>query len=297
MDRFLFIINPKSGFKINSFIERLIIKKAFQLNKKYVIEYTKEKGDGFRLAVSYINEGFNKIICVGGDGTLREISEAVVNKDNIVLGIIPAGSGNGAARNLSIPLDIEKAIDLVFSSKKIVKIDCGICNSKVFINVFGIGFDAYIASFFNKNKIRGILPYFIHGINAYFKYKPIPVDVDFGNGFYRFVPFVLAIANGRQYGGGAIISPNSSVFDGFLNLVIINNCSVLYLLKRIKTLFNGEILKNDIVKTYTSKVFKIKVPPHTIYHLDGEDYLSTDGFISVSVIPKAISFIVNNEIL
>lgn len=297
MDRFLFIINPKSGFKINSLIERQIKKKAFELNKKYIIEYTKQKGDGFRIATNYINQGFNKVICVGGDGTLREILEAVFGKRGVVLGIIPAGSGNGAARNLSIPLDIEKALDLVFKPKKIIEVDCGVCNSRLFINVFGVGFDAYIANLFNRNQIRGIIPYFIHGISAYLKYKPITVEVDFGDGFYRFTPFVLAIANGRQYGGGAIISPNSSLFDGFLDLVVIDNASTTYFLRRIKTLFNGKILENEIVKTFVSKNFRLRLPPQTLYHLDGEDFISETGVISVSLIPKAFSFIVNDEIL
>lgn len=297
MNRYLFIINPKAGFKVSFVLEGYIRNKAFESGKRYVIEYTKEKGDGFKIALNYINQGFDRIVCVGGDGTLREVAEAVLNKKGVALGIVPAGSGNGAARNLSIPLNIEKAIDLVFNSKRIVEVDCGICNSKIFINVFGVGLDAHIAHLFNQNRIRGILPYFIHGVKAYLRYKPVSVEVDFGDGFYRFDPILLAIANGCQYGGGAIISPNSSLFDGFLNLVVINNASVWYLLRRINTLFNGKILENDIVKTYVSKSFKIKIPPKTIYHLDGEDYLSEDGFLSVSVIPKALSFIIDDEVL
>ncbi|MCX7641887.1 MAG: diacylglycerol kinase family lipid kinase [Elusimicrobiales bacterium] len=296
MDRFVFIINPKSGLKINRFIEKNIINKMSKKSINYAIEYTKGKGHAFYLTIKYLNEGFNRVICVGGDGTLREIAEAVVGKKNVIVGLIPCGSGNGAARNLQIPLNIDEALDIAVGEKT-VDIDCGICNSRLFLNVCGVGFDAHIASLFNKNKIRGLLPYFIHGISSYFKFKPISIEIGYNENKFFLTPFILTVANGMQYGGGAIISPKSSLIDGKLDLIVIEPSSLLYLVSKIHTLFNGKILENEKVKHIISEVFKIKLPVGSIYHLDGEDFISEDGVLRITIMPKALKFAVKNEIL
>ncbi len=294
-NRFAFIINPKAGLKINRLVERIIFKKASSNKVEYTIEYTKKKGDAGYLAFKYFSEGFNRIVCVGGDGTLREIIERVVGKSSVAIGIIPSGSGNGAARNLSIPLNIEKAIDIVFNGK-IREIDVGICNSKVFINVCGFGFDAWIARLFNRSKIRGIIPYFVYGLASFFRYKPINTVVEFNGKKEFFLPFVAAVANGRQYGGGAIISPNSSMDDGILDFVSVDMAPFFYYARKLHTLFNGNMLKNDIVKSYSSSTFKIQIPYGSVYHLDGEDFIAEDGILRISVMRKAVRFLVNDEI-
>ncbi|MCX7698828.1 MAG: diacylglycerol kinase family lipid kinase [Candidatus Goldbacteria bacterium] len=296
MDRVIFIINPRSGFKINKFVERNIINKISVRRINYAIEYTKQKGDAFTITIKYLNKGFNRVVCVGGDGTLREILEAVAGKNNVIVGIIPCGSGNGAARNLKIPLNLDEAFEIALGNK-IVDIDCGICNSKLFFNICGIGFDAHIAKMFNKNRIRGLLPYFLYGIISYIKFKPIDIEVEYGGKKDFFKPFVVAVANGSQYGGGAIISPRSSLIDGKLDLIVVDNTDFFYLIRRIHTLFNGKILENDKVKYLTSEVFKIKLPPGSIYHLDGEDFISEDGVLKITTLPKAVKFAVKNEIL
>lgn len=295
MERVVFIINPKSGLKINKVIEKIIVRKVSEKDINYSIEYTKEKGHGFYLAVKYINQGFNRIICAGGDGTLREILEASASK-NVIVGLIPCGSGNGAARNLGIPLNVADAIEVALG-ERIAEIDCGVCNSKLFINVCGVGFDAHIARLFNQNKIRGLIPYFTHGITSYFKYRPVGVEVEFDDikKFYR--PFIIAVANGRQYGGGAIISPLSSVCDSKIELIVIEMASAFYFLKNICTLFNGRILENSKVHCFTSANFKLRIPTGSVYHLDGEDFISEDGLLKISVIPKALKFAVKDEIL
>ena len=295
MERVVFIINPKAGIKSNRGVERLIVRKSSQKRINYSIEYTKKKGDGFYLAVKYINSGFDRIISVGGDGTLREIIEAAAFK-NVVVGILPCGSGNGAARNLGIPLDLHEAMDVALGDK-IAEIDCGVCNARLFINVCGVGFDAYIAKLFNKNRIRGLIPYFLYGIRSYFTYKPIDVEVEFDGNRRFFRPFVLSVANGREYGGGAIINPLSSISDARIEMIVVEMDSKFYYLRRIHTLFNGRILENRNVYCFTSTNFMLKLPRGSVYHLDGEDFICDDGILRVSVMHKAVRFALKDEIL
>lgn len=295
MERVVFIVNPRAGFRFNKGVEKIIREKSSKKNIHYTIEYTKGKGDGFYLAVKYINEGFDRIVAVGGDGTLREILDAVALK-NVVVGLVPSGSGNGAARNLFLPFKIDEAVEVALGDK-VVEVDCGVCNSKIFINVCGFGFDAQIARLFNENKIRGLLPYFIHGIRAYLNWRPFDVEVEFSGVKKVFRSLLVSVANGREYGGGAIINPSSSICDGKVELIVVDVASLSWILRKLPSLFNGKILENENVHYFTSTSFKIKIPPGSLYHLDGEDFISEDGILTVGVLPKAVRFALKYEIL
>lgn len=289
MENFFFIINPKAGFKINKIIEQKIKNKFSHLD--FLIEYSRNKNHTKELAHTAIQKGYRNIIAVGGDGTIREVAGAVVGKENINLGVIPSGSGNGFARNLHIPVDIDKAIDIILKGKK-RSVDCGVCNGEIFVCSCGVGFDAYIAYLFNNTKhSRGIMPYYIYSFISYFKYKPVDVRVKFDEKIYTFKSFVAVITNGVQYGGNAVISPKAVVDDGYLDFVNIKNAGFLKMLKNIKKLFDGRILELDFVRHFRAKSFIIEVEPNSYYHLDGEDFISKDGILNVSVLPASLNVI------
>lgn len=289
---YLFIINPKSGIKLNKFVERKISQKFSKTDRNFVIEYTRYRFHAKEIVMKYIKRGFENIVCVGGDGTIREIACVVVGKKNINLGIIPCGSGNGLARNLFIELDIDKSIDVVLNNK-IRSIDCGIVNGDVFLSTCGTGFDAIVAHKFNKTiHMRGLVPYFLYGCLSYFKHKPKKIEIIVDNQSYFFKPMIATVSNGMQYGGGAIISPDSVIDDGFLELVLIENPGFIKTITNIHKLFNGKITKVDFVKYFKSKTFRIILPKNSIYHLDGEDFITSDGILNISVISKALNVFV-----
>ncbi|MEF3279729.1 MAG: diacylglycerol kinase family lipid kinase [Elusimicrobiota bacterium] len=288
MNRYLFIINPKSGVKFNKSIEKKIKEKFSKKDALFSIEYTRYKNHSKEIVLRYVNNGYPNIIVAGGDGTIKEVAEIIVGKENINLGILPAGSGNGLARNLFLPLDISKAVDVIFKNK-IRKIDCGLANGNIFISTCGMGFDAEVAYLFNhKTNLRGLLPYFIHGVFSYFRFKPKKTKVFIDGKRYVFQPIIATVANGMQYGGGAIISPNSIIDDGFLEFVVIENPGFFKTLLKINSLFNSKILENEFVKSFRAKNFKIIIPKGTVYHLDGEDYLS-EGEIEISILHKCLN--------
>lgn len=291
MKRYIFIINPKSGLKINKLIEKKIKEKFTMPDIEFFIKYTEYKYHSKEIAVNYIEQGFDNIIAVGGDGTIREIAGVVAQRKNIKLGIIPAGSGNGLARNLGIPLNIDNAIKVIIDGRTKV-IDCGIVNGEIFLCTCGTGFDAKIAYLFNNTvHSRGLLPYFIHGILSYFKFSPSSTDLYVNGKKYSFKPLIATIANGKQYGGKAIISPNSIMDDGYLEAIVIDDPGLIGMIMGVKSLFNSKILENDCVKSFKSKNFKIVIDKGSIYHLDGEDFRSEDGILNVSVMENAINVI------
>ena len=288
---FLFIINPKSGLKLNKLVEKKIVNYFSKTEHRYFIEYTKYPGNAKEIVIKYSQKGFKNFIAVGGDGTIREIATFLVGKD-LNLGVIPCGSGNGFARNLLIPLDIDDAIKRIINAK-ITKVDVGICNSNIFLVTAGVGFDAHIAYLFNNTyHFRGLFFYFFYGFLSYFKYKPKKFKIYFDGREIFALPFLLTIANGKQYGGGAIVSPLSIVNDGILEMVVVDNVSFLKILFKINYLFNGKINEVDFVKTYKSSNFKIVFDGKLIYHLDGDDFVSDDGVLNISVLKESLNVIV-----
>ncbi|NLH39162.1 MAG: diacylglycerol kinase family lipid kinase [Elusimicrobia bacterium] len=291
MKKYIFIINPKSGLKINKLIEKKIREKFNMPDIEFFIEYTKYRYHSKEIALNYIEEGFDNIIAVGGDGTIREIAGLLTGRKDIKLGIIPAGSGNGLARNLGIPLNIDDAIRVILNGRT-KAIDCGMVNGEIFLCTCGTGFDAKIAYLFNNTvHSRGLLPYFIHGILSYFKFKPNNTDLYVNGEKYSFKPLIATIANGKQYGGKAVISPNSIMDDGYLEAIVIDDPGLIGMIMGVKTLFNSKILENDCVKSFRSKNFKIVIDKGSVYHLDGEDFSSEDGVLNISVMENAINVI------
>jgi len=289
--KYIFIINPKSGVKLNKYIEKKINDRFSKFEGEFKIEYTQYKKHERELALKYYEKGYRNIITVGGDGTIKEIASFCVGKKDVAIGIIPCGSGNGFARNLNIPLDIDKAIDIIFKNR-VRKIDCGIVNGDIFLNTCGTGFDAKIAILFNKNKrIRGLLPYFINGIILYFNFKPYKTEIYLDGEKKVFYPLIATVSNGRQYGGGAVISPNSYLDDGYIELIVIENVNFWKFLSNLKSLFDSSILEKNFVKSFKSTNFRIVLPPQSIYHLDGEDYITRDGVLNISVLSKSLNVI------
>ncbi|MBI4656057.1 MAG: diacylglycerol kinase family lipid kinase [Elusimicrobia bacterium] len=283
---YFFIINPESGLRKDIIP---LIDSVFAPEKiNYKISFSREKGHVRELSQKAVIEGFQTIVAVGGDGTIREAAEPLIGKKNI-LGIIPCGSGNGLARNLFIPMDIRKSAEGLLAWG-VRKIDAALANGNPFFCASGMGIDAEIAKRFNRRKgRRGILPYFYHSAGAFLKYKPRKMLLSITQAEYEYRPFIISVLNGRQYGGGAVIAPNARLDDGILNVTVVKHISFLRALRMTPDLFNGSLLRHsDVVETFTAKTLEIRCEKETPYHLDGEDFVC-DGAVKFAVLPKMLN--------
>lgn len=186
------IINPISGVgskrKIPKMIEGICSKKNCSLN----ISFTEYAGHASELTRQAIEEGAEYILAVGGDGTLNEIARAMIHS-NAILGIIPKGSGNGLARELHIPMDVKRAIDLI-AKGHVTTIDCCRANGQVFFCTCGVGFDAAVSQKFANEKRRGSLTYIKNTIDEYLSYKPEPYELVVDNQTIKEKAFLVACA-------------------------------------------------------------------------------------------------------
>ncbi|MFP4058913.1 MAG: diacylglycerol/lipid kinase family protein [Bacteroidota bacterium] len=216
-EKILFIINPVSGTKDKASIETLIKKKS---GKSYEpkIRYTQYAGHGSKLARKNFKKGIKKFVAVGGDGTVNEIASQLIDTD-AVIGIIPIGSGNGLARHLNIPLKAGPALELI-CNHKLVKIDYGTMNDKVFFCTCGVGFDARVGSKFAESDGRGFITYARTTIKEYFSYKTRKYTIKTGKKKNKLKTraFLITFANASQYGNNAYIAPDADIQDGKMDI-------------------------------------------------------------------------------
>jgi YegS/Rv2252/BmrU family lipid kinase len=268
MDRsYFFILNPISGAHRDPKKIRFFIEKYFESVSFRIVE-TKHAGHAHELAKEAAGE-FDVVVAIGGDGTVNEVGSALIKTDAI-LGIIPAGSGNGVARNLEIPLDQEEAVKFLFYAEE-KKIDTGELNDKKFIGAAGVGFDGFIGFQFNSLEKRGALPYFKLTLQHFFSYSPKKYRIFLSenreiSGNY----LVVAVSNSKQYGNDALITPHAILDDGEFALTLVKPFRFWNILPLVYRLFSGTIKKSKFIETYKSSFVKIESDEDIFAHTDGE---------------------------
>ena len=145
--KIIFIINPISGHHNKNNFPHLVEKYIDKTQYEYDIVFTEYAGHATELTMKAIDEGFEYIAAVGGDGTINEIAKCLIGKKQILV-IIPLGSGNGLARHLELSFKPERLIPEVINKGKVYKIDTATMNGIPFVSIAGIGFDALIADYF-----------------------------------------------------------------------------------------------------------------------------------------------------
>jgi YegS/Rv2252/BmrU family lipid kinase len=253
---------------------------------EYEFAYTVEAGEATRIARQAVNEGFNMIVAVGGDGTVNEVATGLIHSEGR-LGIIPTGSGNGVARSLNIPLSIQDCLELLLSPK-ITIIDVGMVNQKQFIGVSGIGFDALVGQKFQNFGVRGPIPYFFIGLNEFLKYKPQRYFLDIEGEKFEKEALVIVFANTNQYGNGAVIAPEADPGDGYLDVCIIGSLSYLQATQHASLLFKGNIDKSPLYFHKKCKSVKVSTENSFMHlHRDGEPDEPTTS-LEVKIVEKAL---------
>ena len=286
MQKIRFIVNPISGInrnpqKIVRWIEEIIKPSG----RTVEIVYTREPGDGTRLGKEAVALGFDLVVAVGGDGTINEISSGIMGS-RAILGVIPAGSGNGFARNFDIPLTQRKAIQILLSPR-IITIDAGKINNRYFFNVAGIGLDAEISQNFEQFGFRGPIPYFIIGTKSFLQYKPKLIKIILDNQELEYSPLLLSIANAPQYGNGAVIAPAAKPDDGLLDICILDAIPFWKAASNIHRLFNGTIDQIEGFHSFQAKELSIQRVAAGAIHTDGNPFRE-EAFLKVQVVPNAL---------
>lgn len=288
MDKVLFIANPLSVKRKGINLERLIENNLDHTRFSRHIIYTEYHNHAVELAETYRSE-YRIIIAVGGDGTVNQVSQALVAYDNI-LGLIPLGSGNGLARDLGIPLKPSRAISRINKLETRI-IDSGLIGGKHFINMAGVGFDAEIAHDFANSVKRGFTGYVFSVIKKFFSYRSRDYKLSIDASVINKNAFLISFANTGQYGNNAYISPGAKPDDGLLDICFIKKFPALAAPVLVARLFLKNINRSKYVEIFRSASLSLSSEHKIIGHVDGEP-VSFDRELGMEIKEKSLAVIV-----
>jgi YegS/Rv2252/BmrU family lipid kinase len=210
-----------------------------RLGEEPDVELTRRPGHAHALARAAAARGARLVLAWGGDGTINEVASALAF-GSVPLGIIPAGSGNGLARELGVSRRPERAIEEALAARP-RSIDLGELGGRLFVNVAGIGIDAYVASRFGEpgNKRRGFVKYVEATVGALASYQAVDYRITTSAGTARAHAVLVTLANSPQFGNGARIAPGARIDDGLLDLVVVEERSRWRTVCQVPRLFTG----------------------------------------------------------
>lgn len=291
-EKMCLIINPVSGTESKKNIPEDVAASLDQKKTDLIIRVTGYPRHASEIAREAVQEGFKSVIVAGGDGTVNEAARELVNTST-VLGIIPLGSGNGLARDLGIPIDAEKALDIVLKDSTRA-IDYGTANGHIFFCTCGFGFDAFISDRFADERRRGPLGYVRNVLESVVDFKSDEYEITHDGGTLRERAFILTCANASQYGNEAHIAPGASLDDGKMNVSILKPLNALEIPQTTLQLFTRNIDKNSKMTTLVTQRLHIKRSRSGVMHVDGEP-LQAENEIDVRIFHKGLHVFAPDE--
>ena len=280
------VINPVSGHRRREGAARGALAQRLLTSRGLdgTVELTTQAGDGRRLAAACVARGCDRVVAWGGDGTVNEVASALIGT-RASLGIVPSGSGDGLARGLGLPRDDEAALAIALDRPE-RPIDVGRLGGRPFLNIGGVGFDARIAQTFNARARRGGLGYMTGALSMVWSYSARTYRVRIGDQELASEQFLIAFANGRQYGNGIVIAPDANLDDGWLDAVVVAGGSPLRQFWRARRLaWRPQHPAEGIVR---ARVQQATISAEVLEcHVDGETF-EANGSVDVSIEPGAL---------
>lgn len=269
-------------------------------------EFIQEAGQGIELARRAVEKGYNMVIAVGGDGTVNEVSNGLVDengKGRATLGVIGAGTQNDICRMLNIPWDYIRACQ-IFEDFQTATIDIGAVDytfhnqktRRYYLNTAGVGFvtDVIESSIpnFKLKAIGGSMPYVIGLMPRVMSLsnKDLMISIDGETRKER--DFSLIVNNGRYLGGGRAF-PNATPYDGLLDVAILGDITKLEALLDFPFFYTGTNTNLSKIKMQKAKVITVDSIQPISLEVDGELIGTTPA--TFQVIPYALQVAVRNS--
>lgn len=235
------------------------------------VYFTSGPGHASDIGRAAVAAGVDRVVVVGGDGTIQEVAAGIFGS-GVILGSVPAGTGNDFSRTHLIPRDLTGALDVALNAEA-TAIDLGRVNGRPFINVGGVGFDAEVAAW-TKHRTRlfgGPVLYLAGVLTQLWNYEPQLLSYAIDDGPVRTEHCLLiSVGNGRYYGGGMMICPKADARDGILDVVVGGRLGKLETLRLLPKVFSGKHLGQPKVTEYWGRKIVVSGPAHLTVHADGE---------------------------
>ncbi|PVX45171.1 YegS/Rv2252/BmrU family lipid kinase [Flavobacterium sp. 103] len=279
----IMVVNPISGDVDKAQFVEAVSFFAKKENLELILYETSGEGDLFKVRELYKEHQPERILVAGGDGTIKMVAEAI-EKHDVILGILPAGSANGLSVDLNLPIALEENLEIAFYGNYI-EIDMIAINGKKSLHLSDIGLNADLVKNYENSETRGMWGY---AIQAYTTLKdmqdPFEATITANNQTIACVARMIVIANSQKYGTGVIINPDGAMNDGKFEVVILKNLDLIVFGKIITG--NMPIESDDIEIISTDRAtIKTNIP--VSFQIDGE-YCGAESILEISILPKQL---------
>jgi len=282
--KILFVINPVSGGKEKNDWEASI--REYFKDKPHSTEFYLLTGKDDKVSVQHHIDRLqpDRVVAVGGDGTVKMLA-GILKETGIVLGILPAGSANGMARELKVPLVAEQALDVIVNGScrklDLIKIN----EEEICLHLSDLGLNALLVKNFEQSSSRGMWGYGKAVFKVLWKKPLMYLTIKTDKQEVRRKAYMVVIANAQTYGTGAIINPDGQLNDGFFEVVVVRK---LHLIELFKMLVTHKPFQQQRIEVFKTRTVEIRVKRKAYFQVDGE-YLGKTVCVEARILPQIIN--------
>jgi YegS/Rv2252/BmrU family lipid kinase len=269
------IVNTRSRSGEQTFFEALdrLEELGVSLGATYAIRDPVRLPETVREVLHESSE-YRLLILGGGDGSVSSVVDFLAHH-HIVLGLLPLGTANDFARTLGIPADVEKACETI-AGGKIVDVDLGLAGDNYYVNVASAGLGVGVTQALSPRLKRriGALAYPTAAIRAFLGHEPFSARLTFPDGDHEPVEYErllqVAVGNGRFYGGGMVVAPQSGIDDRSLDVYAIEMGRHRDLFGVARYLKSGDFIRSESVGHFRTERVRLETEPELPVNIDGE---------------------------
>lgn len=239
------------------------------------VEVSTGPEDPEAMARDAAQRGARLIVALGGDGLVGMVANGLVGSET-AMGVVPAGAGNDFARSLGIDHRRPLSVAPSFARGLYRRIDAAKVTSggvgRVFVNVAGAGFDSEVNETANRMRsdLSGTARYVVAVVRTLKRFHPADFELDIDGRTSRFPAMLIALGNGRSYGGGMKVCPDASLDDAALDVCIVGGMSKREFLQAFPSVFRGTHVRNPKVRMDRGSVISIRSATEAMVYADGE---------------------------
>lgn len=284
-DRWLAIVNPAAGNGAGRRLAGTLAQTFAQAGLTVDVEQSPGAGEAARLAGAAVDDGYEVIVAVGGDGTANEVANGILGS-RAALALYPVGTGNDLARNLGYPRRADVPAFLARSTPR--EIDAGLANGRAFVNHAGVGIDGVVAARARAfgHYLGPLLGYAASSLAAIATFRPVEmrVTIDGARREGRFL--IVVVSNGVRFGGGMKGAPQALLDDGWFDVSLAGDLGRGASVAALVRLYRGTHVDGVRIQGLRAKELVIELDRPLPMELDGE--VTRGRSLTISLRPRAL---------
>lgn len=280
-----FVVNPKSANGTTGKRWGELAATIARTLSDFGVEFTQKPMDATRITTTALKAGFECIVAVGGDGTINEVTNGFFEggkalNPNAALGVLPRGTGGDFRRSFDWDTDFDAAVKRL-KTPDTRPFDVGLCEyvnhsgqkeSRYFANILSFGVSGLVDQEVARIKgFGGRLGFSLASLRALTKYRDHAVRLSFDGKPAESLPItVVAIGNGKYFGGGMKVSPAADVSDGIFDVTLWSGFGVSDFIFKQRGIYNGGHLEYAGTQTRQCKTMTAEADGEVLIDCDGE---------------------------